>query len=269
MQQPVQTQVAPVKFTPGKQYGFHFNQGRCWRCGACSVACRDWYDIRSGPVKMLRLVEYEKGTWPAPRIKVLPLMCYHCQNPVCVDAANGAMFKEDKYGAVLIDPNKAKSIDLRKANDACPYGVISFDSDATDAYATKCTMCIDRLEQGLNPICVESCPMRAWDFGPLEDLQKKYGTLRQLEDMPDPSISDPAVVFKQDGPKKQIIPYDAAQALALMPKRSQITPGIPDLYSKPSDVTEITPGLLKFDAKPVFHAKNVKEFLDSSRTDEA
>jgi anaerobic dimethyl sulfoxide reductase subunit B (iron-sulfur subunit) len=67
------------------------------------------------------------------------------------------MYKEEKYGAVLIDPDKARSIDLRKANEACPYGAIQFDSDAMDATASKCTMCIDRLEQGMIPICVETC----------------------------------------------------------------------------------------------------------------
>jgi anaerobic dimethyl sulfoxide reductase subunit B (iron-sulfur subunit) len=251
------------------QYGFYFDQGRCWRCGACSVACRDWYDIRTGPVKYLRILEWEKGSFPSPRMHVLPLMCYHCENPVCVDAANGAMYKEDKYGAVLIDPEKAKSVDLRKANEACPYGVISFDSDAVDAIASKCTMCIDRLEQNLNPICVESCPMRAFDFGPLEDLQKKYGTVRQLEDMPDPTISNPAVVFKpHEAAKKQIVPYDANKALQLMATRDAGPAGpLPALYSTPTDATDPA-GLIR-KTKPIFHATNVAEFLDSSRTDEA
>ena len=36
-------------------------------------------------------------------------------------------------------------------------------------------MCVDRLEKGLSPICVLSCSMRALEFGPIEELKKKYG----------------------------------------------------------------------------------------------
>ncbi len=36
-------------------------------------------------------------------------------------------------------------------------------------------MCLDRLEKGLNPICVLSCSLRALDFGPVDELRKKWG----------------------------------------------------------------------------------------------
>ena len=151
----------------------------------------------AGPVKWVRMFAWEKGSFPDTiRIHTLFAPCYHCENPVCVDAANGAMYKEDKYGAVLIDPDKAKSIDLRKANQACPYGAIQFDSDAMDATASKCTMCIDRLEQGMMPVCVNACPFRALDFGPLDTLLTKYGTNRDLEDVPSSATTTPSVIFK-------------------------------------------------------------------------
>jgi len=44
---------------------------------------------------------------------------------------------------------------------------------------SKCTMCIDRLEQGLKPICVLSCSMRALEFGPLEEITSRYGNLEK------------------------------------------------------------------------------------------
>jgi anaerobic dimethyl sulfoxide reductase subunit B (iron-sulfur subunit) len=238
------------------QYGFFFDQSRCSGCRSCAAACKDWNNIDPGPVKWLRVLEYEKGSFPAT-VKVFEVFatCYHCENPVCVDAANGAMYKEDKYGAVLIDPEKANSIDLRKAQEACPYGAIQFDSDAMTATASKCTMCIDRLEQGLKPICVMSCYMRALDFGTLEDMQAKYGTARQLEDMPDPTEVKPAVVFKPNpGPANKLLPYDANKALQLLGKRDPQPPfwepdklgmgPIPPLYNTPSDVTDIPEGLV-------------------------
>jgi anaerobic dimethyl sulfoxide reductase subunit B (iron-sulfur subunit) len=200
---------------------------------------------------------WEKGSFPDTiRVHTLFAPCYHCENPVCVDAANGAMYKEEKYGAVLIDPDKAKSIDLRKANEACPYGAIQFDSDAMDASASKCTMCIDRLEQGVMPTCVESCPFRALDFGPLEDLITKYGGNRDLEDVPSSAITKPAIIFKPHAQKTKLIPYNVDRALQLMAKRDPLPP----IFSSKSDATEIPAGLVGR-GKLVMKPANVAEAM--------
>ncbi len=218
-----------TSLSTGVQYGFYFDQGRCFSCRTCSIVCRDWHNIPAGPVKLLRVFRWEKGTFPNPDLQVLATMCYHCANPVCIPAANGAMMKEPKYGAVLIDPAQANSPSLRDAFDACPYGAISFDSDSSTANAYKCNMCIDRLEQGLMPVCVMSCPSRALDFGPIADLQSKYGTtLAQLEDMPDPSITHPSAVFKPAPQKIQLVPYDVPTALSLLAARGSLPPVMQD-----------------------------------------
>jgi anaerobic dimethyl sulfoxide reductase subunit B (iron-sulfur subunit) len=248
------------------QYGFFYNQARCSDCRACVIACRDW-NHTSGPVTWARMFQWEKGTFPNVRLHFLFAPCYHCENPVCVDAANGAMYKEEKYGAVLIDPDKANSMDLRKAQEACPYGAIQFDSDAMNATASKCTMCIDRLEQGQLPICVEACGLRALDFGKLEDLQKRYGTVRDLEDMPSSSAALPSIVFRPHAPKKQLIAYDVNKALDLLGKRDALT-NLPPLYMNPSDATEIPPGLVArqtLNMKP----KNIAEAIRLTQHDEA
>jgi anaerobic dimethyl sulfoxide reductase subunit B (iron-sulfur subunit) len=245
------------------QYGFFYNQDRCNDCRACVVSCKTWNGLPAGPVKWARIFEWEKGTFPNVRLHFLFAPCYHCENPVCVDAANGAMYKEEKYGAVLIDPDKAKSIDLRKANEACPYGAIQFDSDAMDATASKCTMCIDRLEQGMIPICVETCRERALDFGPLDDMISKYGTNRDLEDVSSSATAMPAIIFKPHVVKKQLIPYDVNKALELLAKRDPLPP----VFSSPSDATEIPVGMIGRD-KPVFHPKNVQEAMRTTKNDE-
>ena len=250
------------------QYGFFFDASRCTDCRGCVLVCRDWNDIPAGPVKWLRMFQYEKGSYPNVKLNTVWAPCYHCENPVCVDAANGAMYKEDKYGAVLIDPDKAKSIDLRRANDVCPYGAIQFDSDAMDATASKCTMCIDRLEQGMQPRCAETCVQHALDFGPLADLENKYGNLKQLEDMPSPDVVKPAVVFRLQREKRQIVPYDAAAALQLLAKRDAVTPGLAPVFNTPSDATDIPPGIVGRDRLNM-KAKNSAEALYWTKIDEA
>jgi Fe-S-cluster-containing dehydrogenase component len=48
-------------------------------------------------------------------------------------------------------------------------------------FQENCDMCFERLEKGLNPMYVLNFSMRALEFGPLEDLNKKYGHLRRTD----------------------------------------------------------------------------------------
>lgn len=218
------------------QYGFYFNQSRCIGCRACTVACKDWNNIPPGPEKWLRIFEYEQGAFPNVQETMLFVPCYHCENPVCVQAANGAMYKEDKYGIVMIDPDKSTSPDLRAAWEACPYGSIVFDSDAPNAKASKCTMCYDKLAAGNLPACVTACPERALDFGKISDLRAKYGTNADLPDMPSSSTTNPAVVFKPMDAPKQIVPYDSQKAAQLMGQRGSLPP----LYTSVSELSDLS-----------------------------
>jgi anaerobic dimethyl sulfoxide reductase subunit B (iron-sulfur subunit) len=245
------------------QYGFFFDQSRCTACHACTVACKSWNMIPPGPVKWAKLFEWETGTFPNLKINAVLVHCYHCENPVCVDAANGAMYKEEKYGAVLIDPDKATSPNMRAAWEACPYGAVVFDSDAPDAKASSCTMCVDRLEQNLLPACVTACPMRALDFGPLEDLQKKYGASRDLPDLPSSEKTRPSAVFKATDEKKQYVPYDVSKALQLLANRDPYPP----FYAQPSDVTEVPEGVVKRN-RMILKPKSTQELMEATRHDE-
>ena len=195
------------------QYGFFFDQSRCYGCKACSVACKDWYDIAPGPEKWMSVYMWEKGAFPHTSIGILAFNCGHCSNPVCMAACeNDAILKDEKYGAVLVDSDKCKGD--RKCFAACPYGAPKFASDEPGTKMSKCTMCIDRLEKGQLPVCVASCPMRALDFGPIDELKAKYGDISKIETMPEPDLTKP------NPPKEQLIPYDAEKALQLTKRRT-------------------------------------------------
>lgn len=162
------------------QHGFFVDLSRCIGCNSCTVSCKQWQDIAPGPAKPMRVYQWETGSFPEVNLHMLPVMCHHCRTPVCKDACpNGAIYKEEKYGAVLIDPDKCQG--TRKCWQACPYGTPQYEGDEPGLKMLKCDMCIDRLEEGLKPICVLSCSMRALEFGPLEGLIKKYGDLKRLD----------------------------------------------------------------------------------------
>ena len=242
------------------QYGFFIDQSRCIACKQCTISCMQWHDIPPGTVKWMRVYQWETGALSDIRLHMLPVMCYHCENPVCIKACpNGAIYKEEKYGAVLVDPEKCTG--TRKCWKACPYGAPQFQGDEPGIKMSKCNMCIERLEQGLTPICVLSCSMRALEFGPLDELEKKYGHLKRLEDMPKESITKPAVVFKPADPRKQVIPWDSRRALELWQKR-QPHEGepLPDVFTEISEITE-APQEITGHHKLVLKAKNSQELI--------
>lgn len=242
------------------QHGFFIDQSRCIGCNQCTISCMQWHDIPPGTVKWMRVYQWEKGVFPNVRLHMMPVLCYHCENPVCIKACpNGAIYKEEQYAAVLVDTEKCAG--TRKCWKACPYGVPQFQGDEPGTKMSKCNMCIERLEQGLTPICVLSCSMRALEFGPLDELEKKYGHLKRLEDMPKDSITKPAVVFKTADPKRQVIPWDSKRALELWQKR-QPHEGepLPDIFTEISEVTE-APQEIVGRHKLVLKAKNSQELM--------
>lgn len=242
------------------QYAFFFDQSRCYGCQACSVACKDWNGLEPGPEKWMTVYEWEKGTFPDLRVHDLAFSCGHCQAPACIKACpNGAIFKDEKYGAVLVDEEKCTG--NRQCVIACPYGAPKFASDAPGTKMTKCTMCIDRLEKGEKPVCVTSCPLRAFDFGTLEEMEAKYGSLRQLEDMPAPDTK-PAFIVRAHAAKKQLLPYDKNQALILMQQRGELG----TVFESVEDVTDVKEGVVPRTELKMKHA-NAKELLENTRND--
>ncbi len=54
---------------------------------------------------------------------------------------------------------------------ACPFGVI--DRREGDGRAWKCTLCYDRLGDGLEPACAKACPTESIQFGPVDELRER------------------------------------------------------------------------------------------------
>lgn len=244
------------------QHGFFFDQSRCTGCRTCAVACKNWHGLPPGPLKYLRIYEYEKGSFPNVRIHFQWIPCYHCEEPVCVANCPGeAIYKEAKYGAVLIDSEKCDG--CRLCYDVCQYGAPVFESDETGVKAQKCDMCIDRLDIGELPICVLACPTRALDFGPLNTLSVRYGERRDLEDIPSSRTAKPAIVFKPRADKRQLVPYDAERALELMMRRDPLPP----VFASPDDVTEIREGTVGRRGLVIKH-ESATDLMRCTRSDE-
>jgi DMSO reductase iron-sulfur subunit len=124
-------------------------------------------------VDYTRVIEIEEGefrdTTKAPNMALtfVPMPCMHCGRPACQAACPvGAITKRKEDGIVLID--KDKCIGCRYCAWACPYGAPQFNAEAR--VMEKCTLCVQRLEQGRVPACVETCVAKTRFFGELNEL---------------------------------------------------------------------------------------------------
>jgi anaerobic dimethyl sulfoxide reductase subunit B (iron-sulfur subunit) len=209
----------------------------------------------------MSVYDWETGTFPSVRINVLAFNCGHCDDPACAKACpTGAIFKEDKYGAVLVDQDKCTG--SRKCLDACPYGAPKFANDDAGTKMSKCTMCIDRLENGQKPVCVLSCPMRAFDFGPIDEMRAKYGDCAQLVEMPDPSITKPNYVFKAHRERQEFVPLDVKKTLELQKHRDDMG----DIFTDDADELNPQKGMIGRDHLQMKN-KTAAEVMEATRND--
>lgn len=182
------------------QYGFYFDQSRCSGCFTCIIACKDWheYDLRAEPANWIKINTIEKGRFPDLSISFLFITCLHCANPPCIPVCPvGAITKRKEDGIVVTD----REICIGSENCdglcklACPYKAPEFGSGQA-VKIQKCDLCLDRWAQGRKPICIEACPMRALDAGPLDELKAKYGKIRTAEGFVYSEKAKPSVFFK-------------------------------------------------------------------------
>jgi formate dehydrogenase iron-sulfur subunit len=96
-------------------------------------------------------------------------VCKHCTHAGCLDVCpTGALFRTE-FGTVVVQQDICNGCGY--CVSACPYGVI--DRREGDGRAWKCTLCYDRLHDGLEPACAKACPTNSIQFGPLDELRER------------------------------------------------------------------------------------------------
>ena len=93
-------------------------------------------------------------------------VCKHCTNAGCLDACPTGALIRTEFQTVVLQPDVCNGCGY--CVPACPFGVV--DRDRIDGRAGKCTLCYDRLEDGLEPACAKACPTDSIQFGPYDEL---------------------------------------------------------------------------------------------------
>lgn len=175
--------------------GFYFDMKACVGCRTCQIACKDKNDLKVGTI-FRQARTFETGAFPAPGVYHYSGTCNHCASPKCVEGCPTGAMHVSEDGTVQHD--KSKCIGCRYCTWACPYGVPQFIKDL--GKVGKCDSCKDLRAEGKNPVCVDACPMRALEWGDIDELRAKHSdTTSDLAILPDSSRTKPSLAIKAKG----------------------------------------------------------------------
>jgi formate dehydrogenase iron-sulfur subunit len=201
--------------------GFFTDTSVCIGCKACQVACKEWNLLRardaslSGQsydntlalsaeewrhVKFIELFD-EMPLLPPPlkptaniddfdikqllaepkvgRWLMMSDSCKHCVSAPCQLACPTGAIVHTEFSHVFVQPDICNG--CASCIASCPFGVIT--RSQADGHSYKCTLCYDRLRDGLEPACARACPTLAINFGPIDALQQQAeARVRQLKE---------------------------------------------------------------------------------------
>jgi formate dehydrogenase iron-sulfur subunit len=141
----------------GEQYRFHFNMTKCIGCRSCEIACNE-QNGNPAEIHWRRFGEIEGGTWPDTQRSYLSMGCNHCLDAECVKGCPVEAYTKDPATGIVLHSADA-CIGCQYCVWNCPYSVPQFNPER--GVVGKCDMCHGRLEDGLEPACVNACPEAA------------------------------------------------------------------------------------------------------------
>ncbi len=166
---------------------FFIDTARCTACRGCQIACKQWNrlpatethnrgsyqnpeDLSFSTYKLVRFQEHE-GKDGKPVWYFFPDQCRHCVEPPCKEmgdsVAPGGVLVDPHTGAVLYTDLLRKA-DIEDIRGSCPFDIPRVQEGS--GTMAKCTMCADRVQNGLLPACVKTCPTGAMSFGDRDEM---------------------------------------------------------------------------------------------------
>jgi formate dehydrogenase beta subunit len=220
----------------------------CIGCKACEVACQEWNDLKVVPTAQTgsyqTLPSLDANFWNLIRFEEREAdgtfawlmrkdQCMHCEDPGCLLAcpAPGAIVQ---YQNGIVDVNPDQCIGCGFCETGCPFDVPRFQADTKKM--SKCTLCVDRVEVGLEPACVKACPTGCLHFGTKDsmvELGKKRVEQLKANGFPRAALYDPpgvcgtavvTVLAHGDHPEWYGLPKDPRIPLAVRLSKSILRP---------------------------------------------
>jgi len=215
----------------------------CIGCKACEVACLEWngytftdtvfdnsYQTMPKTAwnywNLIKFNEHERSDGSL-MLLMRKDQCMHCADPGCLRAcpADGAIVQ---YTNGIVDFQEENCIGCQLCLSGCPFDIPRFNPTTKKVY--KCTLCSDRVGEGLEPACIKSCPTGCLHFGTKEDMKGLAETrakqLRDVSGFENAGVYDPDTV---GGTHVIYVLHDATnpEAYGGLPKN----PRIPIVYT--------------------------------------
>lgn len=181
--------------------GMFVDTSICTGCKACQVACKEWnqldpepshfqYDSTAGHAiainftgnsydntgklsatdwRHVRFVEQINEDRSQSRWLFMSDSCKHCNDAGCLNACPVSAIVRTDMGNVVVQEDTC--IGCKYCIPACPFGVISYSEKTGTTH--KCTLCNDRIHNGLGTACAKACPTGSIQFGDIADLKTK------------------------------------------------------------------------------------------------
>lgn len=142
----------------------------CIGCHACEIACRQEHDLvyETGSKWCNVMTIKPRFVQNQLHLDFFPIMCIHCSDPLCVKICPMEAVIQREDGIVIVDGKKCNGCKL--CVYACPFGAMFFNE--VTRVANKCNFCLERLEYGIEPSCVQHCIGGALRFTTQDDLEK-------------------------------------------------------------------------------------------------
>lgn len=143
-----------------KYYVSH-NVDKCIGCRACEAHCSVQNDT-SGDINFCKIMTVgPQVTKGVPKYEFIYMSCFHCEKAWCIDACpTDAMQRRSKDGIVFV--KESKCVGCKACITACPWGVPQWNGKT--GKVGKCNLCMDRIDEGLEPACVSKCVTDALTF---------------------------------------------------------------------------------------------------------
>ncbi|MGH2442988.1 MAG: 4Fe-4S dicluster domain-containing protein [Chloroflexota bacterium] len=179
------------EMTRNEPKGFLTDTSLCIGCKACEVACKQWnqlpmdglaweatsYDnthtLGATTWRHVTFTESPDSGGPGGQTSWMMMsdVCKHCAHAGCLEACPTGAIIRTEFETVVVQQDVCNGCNY--CVPACPYGVIEVNMapESGDGKAHKCTLCYDRLTDGLEPACAKACPTDSIQFGNLADLK--------------------------------------------------------------------------------------------------
>jgi len=211
----------------------------CIGCKACEVACAEWNDMPFTPTTFdntYQTMRRRAGISGTSSSSTSTRIRWHdpvadAQGPVHAlrrSGLPGGLSGGRRHRQIcqrIVDFNQENCIGCEFCVSGCPFEIPRFNPMTKKVY--KCTLCSDRVGEGLEPACIKACPTGCLKFGSKDDMkyiaEERAKQLRDNFGWQNAGVYDPQSV---GGTHVIYVLHDATDPNATACRRTRPSPGV-------------------------------------------